>query len=156
MQQTQKRQGRVLRVFKTYIERIKAFSPNARKYLLSIIIYGTAIGVYRLLFNFYILSLGYDEALVGNLVTTPVITSLVTAFPMGYLADLIGRKTSLIIGYLVTGLSDSTDGACFLRCPMFIIMNILMGASQGLVAVTSGPIPDGEQWRKRTHLPLQF
>jgi len=152
VQQIQKRQGRVLRVLKTYIERIKAFSPNARKYLLSIIIYGTAIGVYRLLFNFYILSLGYDEALVGNLVTTSSITSLVAAFPMGYLADLIGRKASLIIGYMVTGLSVLMM-VLFPSVPMFIIMNILMGASQGLVAVTSGPfLMENSSEKERTYL----
>jgi MFS family permease len=141
-----------LRVLNTYIERIRAFSPNARKYLLSIIIYGTAIGVYRLLFNFYILSLGYDEALLGNLVTAGNVTSLVMAFPMGYLADLIGRKVSLIFGFLVTGLSVLMM-VLFPSVPMFIIMNILMGASQGLVAVTSGPfLMENSGEKERTYL----
>ena len=152
MQQTQKKPGRILRVLNTYIERIRAFSPNARKYLLSIIIYGTAIGVYRLLFNFYILSLGYDEALLGNLVTAGNVTSLVMAFPMGYLADLIGRKVSLIFGFLVTGLSVLMM-VLFPSVPMFIIMNILMGASQGLVAVTSGPfLMENSGEKERTYL----
>lgn len=141
-----------MRVLNTYIERIRAFSPNARKYLLSIIIYGTAIGVYRLLFNFYILSLGYDEALLGNLVTAGNVTSLVMAFPMGYLADLIGRKVSLIFGFLVTGLSVLMM-VLFPSVPMFIIMNILMGASQGLVAVTSGPfLMENSGEKERTYL----
>jgi MFS family permease len=152
VQQTQKKPGRILRVLNTYIERIRAFSPNARKYLLSIIIYGTAIGVYRLLFNFYILSLGYDEALLGNLVTAGNVTSLVMAFPMGYLADLIGRKVSLIFGFLVTGLSVLMM-VLFPSVPMFIIMNILMGASQGLVAVTSGPfLMENSGEKERTYL----
>ena len=152
MQPTQKKSGRLLRVLNTYVERIKAFSPNARKYLLSIIIYGTVIGVYRLLFNFYILSLGYDEALLGNLVTAGNVTSLVMAFPMGYLADLIGRKASLISGFLVTGLSILMM-VLFPSVPMFIVMNILMGASQGLVAVTSGPfLMENSGEKERTYL----
>lgn len=152
MQPTQKKPGRILRVLNTYVERIRAFSPNARKYLLSIIIYGTVIGVYRLLFNFYILSLGYDEALLGNLVTAGNVTSLVMAFPMGYLADLIGRKASLISGFLVTGLSIMMM-VLFPSVPMFIVMNILMGASQGLVAVTSGPfLMENSGEKERTYL----
>ena len=152
MQPTQKKPGRLLRVLNTYVERIRAFSPNARKYLLSIIIYGTVIGVYRLLFNFYILSLGYDEALLGNLVTAGNVTSLVMALPMGYLADLIGRKASLISGFLVTGLSILMM-VLFPSVPMFIVMNILMGASQGLVAVTSGPfLMENSGEKERTYL----
>ena len=45
----------------------EAFSlrPNARLYLLNTITSGPASGVCRLLINFYVLSLGDDEALRG-------------------------------------------------------------------------------------------
>ncbi len=138
MNSPRKKPGRISRVLNTYAERIKAFSPNARKYLLAIIIHGTAMGVYRLLFNFYILSMGYDEALVGNLVTARNITSLAAALPIGYLADILGRKRSLIIGYVLTGFAVLMM-VLFPSIPMFIIMNVLMGAAQALAAVTSGP-----------------
>ena len=45
-----------------YASRVRAFSRNARLYLLNVVIVGAAMGVFRLLFNFYVLSLGYDEA----------------------------------------------------------------------------------------------
>jgi predicted MFS family arabinose efflux permease len=54
------------------------------------------MGVFRLIFNFYALSLGFDEALLGNLITTSSFVALIAALPMGYLADVIGRKASLI------------------------------------------------------------
>ena len=53
-------------VLREYSSRVRAFKPNARLYLSSVIITGAAMGVYRLLFNFYALSLGYDEALLAN------------------------------------------------------------------------------------------
>ena len=55
-------------VISTYFDRVRAFTPNARKYLTGVMIYGAAIGVFQLLFNFYVLSLGYNEAALGNLV----------------------------------------------------------------------------------------
>jgi len=55
------------------------------------------MGVFRLLFNFYVLSLGYDEALLGRLITITSLTALLAALPMGYLADLLGRKYALLI-----------------------------------------------------------
>ncbi len=80
-----------LRVLREYASQLKAFSPNARLYLSSVIITGAAMGVFRLLFNFYILSLGYDEALLGKLVTTNSLTALIVALPSGFLADRMGR-----------------------------------------------------------------
>src|SRR5512137_1922288 len=85
-------------VIQTYIARVRAFHPNARLYLVSALLTGAALGVYRLLFNFYMLSLGYDERLIGQLITTTSMTALLVALPMGYLSDLIGRKWSLILG----------------------------------------------------------
>jgi len=80
-----------------YGERVRSFQPNARLYLLNVIITGAAMGIYRLLFNFYVLSLGFDEALLGSLITTSSMAALLAALPMGYLADLLGRKSSLLI-----------------------------------------------------------
>ena len=66
-------------VIQTYIARVKAFHPNARLYLVSAMMTGAALGVYRLLFNFYVLSLGYDERLLGQLITITSMTALLTA-----------------------------------------------------------------------------
>jgi len=82
--------------FQNYINRIRLFQRNARYYLLTVVITGITIGVYRLLFNFYVLSLGHDEAILGNLITTSQFTALLLALPMGYLVDRFGRKKALI------------------------------------------------------------
>ncbi len=81
-------------VLSTYISRIQAFHWNARLYLMYTIIFGAAMGIRRLLFNFYVLSLGYDEALLGTLITTMNLTALIAAIPLCYLGDRLGRKTS--------------------------------------------------------------
>ncbi len=125
-------------VIKTYIQRVGAFSPNARKYLISMMIYGAGIGVHRILFNFFLRSLGYDETLMGLLSTVSSMTVLIAALPMGYLADLLGRKLSLIISGLVIGASVLTM-VIFPSVPMLIAMNVLMGIGSSLGSVTSGP-----------------
>ncbi len=55
--------------FAIYISRMRAFSRNARLYLIVAMLSGIAAGIQGLLFNFYILSLGYNEAVIGNIVT---------------------------------------------------------------------------------------
>lgn len=139
-------------VLKTYYHRLKAFRPNARKYLLHIILYGAVMGIYRLLFNFYVLSLGYDEALLGTLITTSSLTALIAALPMGYVADMLGRKTSLILGNVIVGFAIGMM-VIFPSIPMFIAMEILLGAAQSLAAVTMGPfLMENSGEEERTYL----
>ncbi|HOV07217.1 MAG TPA: hypothetical protein PLV27_08160, partial [Anaerolineaceae bacterium] len=83
--------GKITSGVRDYGQNVRAFSRNASLYLISTIISSSAFGVFRLLFNFYVLSLGYDQALLGNLVTTSSLTALIAAIPMGYLADMLGR-----------------------------------------------------------------
>ena len=87
--------ARVVSGVRDYVNHLR-FQRNAWLYLASAIIVGTSLGAFSLLFNFYALSLGYNEALLGNLVTVSSLTALLVALPMGYLSDLIGRKASLV------------------------------------------------------------
>jgi MFS family permease len=125
-------------VIGTYIDRVRAFRPNARKYLISIMIFGAGFGVHRILFNFFLQSLGYDETLMGLLSTVSSLIVLISALPMGYLADSLGRKLSLILSGLVIGVSMLAM-VLFPTVPMLIAMNILMGVGSSLGSVTSGP-----------------
>lgn len=122
----------------SYASNLTAFSPNARLYLVNAVIVGAALGVFRLLFNFYVLSLGYDETLVGNLTTATSLTALIAALPMGYLADLIGRKRSLVLGGGAV-VSAILVMVAFRTSSVFIAMNVLIGLGQSLSGVTMGP-----------------
>ena len=125
-------------ILQTYWTRVKQFSPNARLFLVSIILTGAALGIYRLLFNFYVLSLGMDANVVGQLTSTNSMTALLLAVPMGYLADLLGRKKAFIIGGLAVCLSIAGMVAWAVKGALFA-MSILSGAALGLSAVTMSP-----------------
>lgn len=140
------------RELRQYGSRLKLFRPNARLYLVNVIITGAAMGVFRLLFNFYILSRGYDEALLGQLVTINSLTALLSALPNGYLADLLGRKVSLLLSGSLTSLSI----LAMVLWPgeaVLYLANVLFGVSQSLAGVTMSPFlmeNSGEQ--ERTYL----
>ena len=139
-------------VFSTYADRLAAFQPNARLYLFSVVLTGASQGVFRLLFNFFVLSLGYDDALLGTLVAANSMTILICAVPLGYLADLLGRKSALLIGGVVTGLAVICM-AIWPSVPMFYTMNIIMGAGQSLGSVTMGPfLMENSDDKERTYL----
>jgi MFS family permease len=140
------------RSMKDYGEHLVAFRPNARLYLTYGIIAGIALGIFRLLFNFYVLSLGFDEKLLGNLVTTSNLTALIVALPMGYLADYLGRKSSLLLSGVIICL---TIGMMVISPVPSILygMNVLSGAAQSLAAVTMSPfLMENSGERERTYL----
>jgi MFS family permease len=139
-------------VLVTYAARVGAFSRNARLYLVSAVLTGAAFGVYRLLFNFYALSLGMDESIIGQLITTASMTSLIAALPMGYLADFLGRKRSLLLGGGLVVFSIAAMVAWPSRV-MFVAMNIVSGLGQSLSAVTMSPfLVENSGEEERTYL----
>ncbi len=142
----------IRRVGGEYVARVRLFRPNARLYLLSVVVTGAAMGVYRLLFNFYVLSLGYDEALLGQLITTNQLTALILALPMGYLVDIIGRKSVLMARSLLLGLAV-TVMALWPSVGVFFAMNALFGVVQSINAVAQAPfLMENSGEEERTYL----
>jgi len=143
---------KICRILKEYASRVATFTPNARLYLLNVMILGTVMGVFRLLFNFYVLSLGFDEAMLGNLITTSSLVALVAALPMGYLSDVIGRKASLILSGAF--LSASILVMAIWRAEgVFYAMNIVSGIAQSLAGVAMAPfMMENSSETERTYL----
>ena len=136
----------------TYASRVRSFRPNARLYLINVLISGVTMGIFRLLFNFYVLSLGYDEALLGQLVTASSLAALIFALPMGYLADLLGRKISLILSGALMALSLAAM-VIWPNATVFYLTNIVFGISQSLAAVTMAPfLMENSGEEERTYL----
>ena len=139
-------------VLRTYLIRVRAFTGNARLFLLSLLFFGVASGISQLLFNFFVLSLGYNEATLGNLVTARSLTSLIAALPMGYLIDRVGGKNAFLIGYFGYGISMAVM-LLFPSVGIFIAMNVVQGVAQALSAVATGPfMMENSGPKERTYL----
>lgn len=135
-----------------YRSKVRAFQPNARFFLIHIILSGAAMGVFRLLFNFFVLSLGYNEALLGNLVTLSSLVALLAALPMGYAADRLGRKPSLLLATFLESLAILIMVA-FPSAGIFLAMSALSGLGQSLAAVTVAPfLMENSSADERTYL----
>lgn len=135
-----------------YASHVRAFTPNARLYLLNVIITGMVMGVFRLIFNFYALSLGFDEALLGNLITASSFVALIAALPMGYLADTIGRKGSLIVSSTLLGTAIFAMAIWQTESSLYI-MNVISGLAQSLAGVTMSPfLMENSSEKERTYL----
>jgi len=143
---------RPIRVLGEYGTHLRAFKPNARLYLLNVIITGLVMGIFRLVFNFYALSLGFDEALLGNLITTSSFVALIAALPMGYLADTIGRKGSLVISGILLSIAILAMALWQSETSLYA-MNVVSGLAQSLAGVTMSPfLMENSDEHERTYL----
>ncbi|GAB1470400.1 MFS transporter [Chloroflexota bacterium] len=139
-------------ILKEYGSHVSAFKPNARFYLFNVIITGLVMGIFRLIFNFYALSLGFDESVLGNLITTSSFVALIAALPMGYLADVIGRKGSLILSSALLAVAVIAMAVWQTETSLYA-MNVVSGLAQSLAGVTMAPfLMENSDDKERTYL----
>jgi MFS family permease len=82
------------------VDRVGGFSRNVKLYLVGTILRSLTFGVFELLFNLYLISLGFDAAFIGLANTSLGISSLIFSLPAGLIADRVGRKRAMIVGFL--------------------------------------------------------
>ena len=125
---------------RTYIiEPIRSFNRAARLFLLMLLIYGVIYSGWQLFFNFYILQNGFSRDFLGLVNSLPFAAGLIFGIPLGRLSDRIGRKASLIIGFLfysITLLMEIT----FRQPAMIVISAFLSGVFNMLFIISQAPL----------------
>ncbi len=122
-----------------YIEPIRSFNRAARLFLLMMLIYGIIYSGWQLFFNFYILQNGFNRDFLGLVNSLPFAASFIFGIPLGRLSDRIGRKASLIIGFLfysITLLMEIT----FRQSTLIVISAFLSGVFNMLFIISQAPL----------------
>jgi MFS family permease len=81
-----------------YVATTRDFSRNANLYVLHVIGMDMIHGSFNVLFNLYLLAIGFDVRFVGLRLMVGFIASAVTATTAGMVSDRIGRKASFLLG----------------------------------------------------------
>lgn len=136
-----------------YLEKTGKFARNAKLVLTYSAFTGLAFGVFRFLFNFYVLSLGesYNEAFIGTLQTAASFASIAMALPAAYIAERFSQKKVMI----VTGLLSSLAFIGLVLFPFkgfLIAFRMIAGVSMSVRQVAMAPFlmantsKDERQW----------
>src|SRR5208337_409329 len=84
------------------MQALKNFSTNARMYLAFNFLVSLYVGIANVIFNLYIMKLGYNEQFLGLIVSVTMIATGIFAFPAAQLCDRIGSKKSLILSGILS------------------------------------------------------
>jgi predicted MFS family arabinose efflux permease len=92
-------------MIKEYIRTICGFHRNVKLLLLRSFVICLYTGIYGILFNLYILSLGYGADFLGLVLATHVLAASAMSIPAGILCDRFDKKTLMIASGLLSTLA---------------------------------------------------
>ena len=111
---------------------------NTKYFLASTMMYGFSYSVWDLFFNLYILSLGFNNEILGLIRMVTPLAALILGLPLGMLTDRIGRRTSMILG-LVIGFGGMILEVHLTQPGWIIFFGLLQGAGIMLYLIAQAP-----------------
>jgi MFS family permease len=114
------------------------FTRDTKLFLLATLLYGFSFSVWELFFNLYILSLGFNNDILGLIRSATPTAALVLGLPLGLLSDRIGRKTSMLIG-LAVGFFGMFMQVHLVNPLLIFIFGLVQGAGIMLFTVSRSP-----------------
>ncbi len=119
-------------------ERFSGFSRNARLLLVRSPFSGLSVSLLRLLFNLYLLAVGFDTLFVAKFAAINWTCHGLSVIPSGILSDLFGRRRVFLIGY--SGNLLATTAVIFVTDPtLMLILAAVIGLFEGGHAIVGPP-----------------
>jgi MFS family permease len=121
-----------------YIQQFKRFQRNARLFLISNVLSGVTAGILLVLYNLYLISLGYRADFVGVVLFVGTIGAGLAIFPAGACIDRFSGKIILIFSSALIGVAGA--GQILFRQPLpLLISSFIVGVGLAFLLVITAP-----------------
>lgn len=124
---------------RSFIRAFVGLPRNVYLLLLFTVGKGFQLSLSLLTLNYYVHSLGYRPDFIGIFSAMPALGSLVSAVPVGWLADRIGRKPVLLLTAVLTPLFLAACGLVT-SAPALLVCALLQGVVSTAYWVTNLPL----------------
>jgi MFS family permease len=127
-----------MRLLTEYAQQFKRFQRNARLYLISNALSGVTAGILLVLYNLYLVSLGYHTDFVGAVLFAGTIGAGLAIFPAGVCVDRFSGKVVLIGSSALIGVAGV--GQILFRQPLpLLISAFVAGVGIAFLLVVNAP-----------------
>jgi MFS family permease len=127
-----------MRLVIEYLEHFKHFQRNARLFLINNVLTGITAGILLVLYNLYLVSLGYHADFVGLVLFTGTLGAGLAIFPAGVCIDRFSGKNILILSSLLIGLAGI--GQILFRQPVpLLLSSFVAGIGLAFILVITAP-----------------
>jgi len=121
-----------------YIQQFKHFQRNARLFLISNVLSGVTAGITLVLYNLYLISLGYHADFIGVVLFVGTIGAGLAIFPAGACIDRFSGKIILIFSSMLIGVAGA--GQILFRQPLpLLISSLIVGVGLAFLLVITAP-----------------
>lgn len=90
---------------KRLLRPVSGYSRTIRYFFLSSIAFNCAMGIFMVMYPFYVRELGYSDTLNGSIIAIQAGATAIALLPVGLLGDKYGRKHIILIGAAMLALS---------------------------------------------------
>jgi MFS family permease len=135
-----------------YIRQFGRFQRNARLYLISNSLGGVSTGILLVLYNLYLVSLGYGTDFVGAILFVGTLGAGLAIFPAGICVDRFGGKLVMIWSSIILGVIGI--GQILFRQPLPLLVTAFFAGVAGaaLLVVNAPFLTANSTPDERTHL----
>jgi len=121
-----------------YLRQFNRFQRNARLYLVSNALSGVSAGILLVLYNLYLVSLGYGADFIGVILLVGTLGAGLAIFPAGWCVDSFGGKAILIWSSLLIGVAGT--GLILFRQPApLLVSSFVAGVGAAFILVVNAP-----------------
>lgn len=140
-----------------YINIVRGLNRNARLFLVHTILSSLAIALLALLYNLYILSLGFREDMIGNVTLVACTAAVIAALPLGFVLNRLGYKRAFLFAIFMTTFSIILPLVIPTRQAL-LVCELFWGIGFTLLLIAGGPyMTENSSDEQRAHLfSLQF
>jgi MFS family permease len=138
--------------YNEWAKQFKGYNRNIRLALLGSIFIQIGMGIFMVIYNFYVRELGYSEQVNGQIISMNSLATALILIPAGLLSDRLGRKNVMLFGSVFTGIlliaRSITEGQSTL-----ILFAFLTGLTMAFLMVSSIPwLAENSNPEQRVHL----
>lgn len=114
-----------------YFDEVGNFNRNIKLSLLATVLGGVAQGIFNVVFNLYILSMGITEDVLGGILSAGPFAHAIASIPLGFLSELVGYKEIFVGLYAVAGIASvvqaGTANVALISAAAFVSGFVLTG-----------------------------
>ncbi|WP_226643481.1 MFS transporter [Mesobacillus subterraneus] len=90
-------------LYQEWASHIKSYNRNVKLTFLANILTQVGLGIFMVIYNFYIRELGFNELVNGKVISMTSLATALILIPAGILSDKAGRKKLMLFGAISTG-----------------------------------------------------
>ncbi|WP_368503368.1 MFS transporter [Alkalihalophilus sp. As8PL] len=131
---------------------LKSYNRNVRLFLIASILANIGMGIFMVIYNYYIRELGYVDQVNGRIIAMQAMASAIALLPAGLLSDKVGRKKMIFVGAIFAACSLLLRGVLVAET-MLLATAFMTGLFMAFIQVSSIPLlAENSSEKERVHL----